>query len=188
MLETSSGCTFFSFFRLEREKATLQNELLDSKAMADRFNVERAQMERDVKSMTSKLHDSQLRLEEAGRNLSSLEAIRNKLSGDNCDLERKLDEADSQVSQLSKLKVSLETQLSHAIKMADDEAKERLQLLSRYRVIESDREAMRQHLEDALEGKEEIARQLSRANGEVALWRAKYDDDQYYSIMLRILS
>ena len=96
-----------------------------------------------------------------------------KLSGDNCDLERRLDEADSQVSQLSKLKASLETQLSHAIKMADDEAKERLQLMSRYRMVESDREALRQHLEDALEGKEEISRQLSRANGEVALWRAK---------------
>ena len=32
---------------------------------------------------------------------------------------------------------------------------------------------MRQHLEEALEDKEDIMRQLSRANGEASLWRAK---------------
>ena len=39
--------------------------------------------------------------------------------------------------------------------------------------MESERESIRQHLEEALEEKEDVMRQLSRANGEAVLWRAK---------------
>ena len=73
------------------------------------------------------------RLEEAARNLSDLEVLRGRLTSENSDLDRKLQEADSQVGQLQKLRVSLETQLNDALKLAEDETKERVQLMSRYR-------------------------------------------------------
>ena len=57
--------------------------------------------------------------------------------------------------------------------MSEDETKERMQLMSRYRNVEAEKEAMRQHLEEAVEEKEDIMRQLSRSNGEAALWRSK---------------
>ena len=44
-----------------------------------------------------------------------------------------MDEADSQVGQLQKMRISLETQLSDALRLAEDETKERVQLMSRYR-------------------------------------------------------
>ena len=44
-----------------------------------------------------------------------------------------MDEADSQVGQLQKMRISLETQLNDALRLAEDETKERVQLLSRYR-------------------------------------------------------
>ena len=72
------------------------------------------------------------------------------------------------------MKVSLETQLADSQRNAEDEARERLQLLSRFRNLESERESIRQHLEEALEEKEDVMRQLSRANGEATLWKAKY--------------
>jgi myosin heavy chain 6/7 len=147
---------------------------MNGKSVADKLNVDRAIMERDSKATAAKLSEAQFRLDEASRNLSDLEAIRNRLSGENGDLERKLDEADSQVAQLNKTKISLETQLADSQRMAEVEAKERLQLMSKYRSMESDRESMRQHLEEALEEKEDIMRQLSRANGETSIWRAKY--------------
>ena len=55
------------------------------------------------------------------------------MTSENSDLDRKLQEADSQVGQLQKLRVSLETQLNDALKLAEDETKERVQLMSRYR-------------------------------------------------------
>ena len=165
---------------------------MSSKAMYDKMNVEKALLDRELKSSNQKFQDVQLRLDEAGRNLSDLEIIRNKLTSQNLEFERKLDEAETQTSQLSKLKVrflnfvikglalicfyfqvSLETQLADAIRLAEDEAKERLHLMSKFRNAESDRESMRQHLEETLEEKEDMMRQLSRANGEATLWRSK---------------
>ena len=91
--------------RLEREKGSLANELTNSKAEADKLNMEKAVLERDAKGAHHKLNEAQLRLDEAARNLSDLESLRNKLLGENGDFERKMDEAYSQVSQLNKIKV-----------------------------------------------------------------------------------
>ena len=67
--------------------------------------MEKAVLERDAKGAHQKLNEAQLRLDEAARNLSDLESLRNKLLGENGELERKMDEALSQVSQLNKIKV-----------------------------------------------------------------------------------
>ena len=67
--------------------------------------MEKAVLERDAKNAHYKLNEAQLRLDEASRNLSDLESLRNKLVGENGELERKMDEAYSQVSQLNKIKV-----------------------------------------------------------------------------------
>ena len=96
---------FFLFYRLEREKSNLYQDLMSSKAMYDKMNVEKALLDRELKSSNQKFQDVQLRLDEAGRNLSDLEIIRNKLTSQNLEFERKLDEAETQTSQLSKLKV-----------------------------------------------------------------------------------
>ena len=42
-----------------------------------------------------------------------------------------------------------------------------------FRTMESEKESMRLHLDEALEEKEDTMRQLSRANGDAALWRSK---------------
>ena len=92
-------------FRLEREKGSLANELTNSKTESDKLKMEKAVLERDSKNAHYKLNEVQLRLDEASRNLSDLESLRNKLVGENGELERKMDEAFSQVSQLNKIKV-----------------------------------------------------------------------------------
>ena len=68
--------------------------------------MEKAVLERDAKVTQNKLNEAQLRLDEADRNLSDLETLRNKLIGENVDLERKLDESTLQVSQLNKIKAN----------------------------------------------------------------------------------
>ena len=94
-----------NFYRLEREKGSLASELTNSKAQSDKLAMEKAVLERDAKGAHHKLNEAQLRLDEAARNLSDLESLRNKLLGENGELERKMDEALSQVSQLNKIKV-----------------------------------------------------------------------------------
>ncbi len=45
--------------------------------------------------------------------------------------------------------------------------------MSRYRTLEGDRDSMRQHLEEALEEKADVMRQLARANSDAMMWRSK---------------
>ena len=64
--------------------------------------------------------------------------------------------------------------MDNTLRLAEDEAKERLQLMSRYRHIEGEQEIIRHHLEEALEENDDLKRQISTANGDVTMWRAKY--------------
>ncbi len=50
---------------------------------------------------------------------------------------------------------------------------ERAALQSKLRHLESDSDALRQSLEDEHEAKAELQRQLSKAAGDAAMWRAK---------------
>lgn len=65
----------------------------------------------------------QNKADEANRTLNDLDAAKKKLSIENSDLLRQLEEAESQVSQLSKIKVSLTTQLEDTKRLADEEAR-----------------------------------------------------------------
>ena len=105
LMITNINLLAFDHFRLEREKGSLANELTNSKTESDKLKMEKAVLERDAKNAHYKLNEAQLRLDEASRNLSDLESLRNKLVGENGELERKMDEAYSQVSQLNKIKV-----------------------------------------------------------------------------------
>lgn len=65
----------------------------------------------------------QSKADEANRTLNDLDAAKKKLSIENSDLLRQLEEAESQVSQLSKIKVSLTTQLEDTKRLADEESR-----------------------------------------------------------------
>lgn len=62
-------------------------------------------------------------MEETNRTLNDFDACKKKLSIENSDLLRQLEEAESQVSQLSKLKISLATQLEDTKRLADEESR-----------------------------------------------------------------
>ena len=63
------------------------------------------------------------KLDETNRTLNDFDAAKKKLSIENSDLLRQLEEAESQVSQLSKLKISLTTQLEDTKRLADEESR-----------------------------------------------------------------
>ena len=50
------------------------SELMNTKCMADQINVEKTMLERDAKTNNTKMHEMQLSLDEASRNISDLEA------------------------------------------------------------------------------------------------------------------
>jgi len=69
------------------------------------------------------LAETQGKLDETNRTLNDFDAAKKKLAIENSDLLRQLEEAESQVSQLSKLKISLATQLEDTKRLADEESR-----------------------------------------------------------------
>ena len=113
----------FYIGRLEKEKQECQNEALTAQKLADRMLTEKHMTEKETKQTTAALHDTKLQLEESLRNQADMESYNKKLFNENHDLTRKLEETELLTSQLQQIRISLNTQLENAQRMADDEAK-----------------------------------------------------------------
>jgi chromosome segregation ATPase len=85
-----------------------------------------AAAEKVAKQLQHQLNEVQGKLDETNRTLNDFDAAKKKLSIENSDLLRQLEEAESQVSQLSKLKISLTTQLEDTKRLADEESRVRI--------------------------------------------------------------
>merc|ERR1711915_315313 len=64
-----------------------------------------------------------------------------------------------------------------AKKMADDESRERATLLGKFRNLEHDIQSLREKLDEEADAKGDIHRQLSKANAEAQMYRAKYESE-----------
>lgn len=75
------------------------------------------------KQLQHQINEIQSKLDEANRTLNDFDATKKKLAVENTDLLRQVEEAESQIGQLSKLKLSLTNQLEDTRKLADDECR-----------------------------------------------------------------
>jgi len=163
--------------RAEKERSSMANELNDIRSAMDQLSNEKAGQEKLNKQWQGQLGDLQAKYEEAARTLQELDASKKKLAIENSELSRQLEDADSQISQLNKLKISLASQLEDVKRVADEESRERALLLAKFRTIEHDQDGLREQLDEEAEGKADLVRQLSKANAEAQLWRAKYESE-----------
>lgn len=78
-----------------------------------------------MKQQQQVLNEYQNKMDEANRTLNDMDAAKKKLTAENTDLLRQVEEVESQISQLSKIKLSLTNQLEDQRKLADDESRVR---------------------------------------------------------------
>lgn len=76
-----------------------------------------------IKQLQQENTELQAKLDEANRTLSDFDGAKRKLAVENIDLLRQLEEAESQLGQVSKLKLSLSNQLEDTQKLLDDESR-----------------------------------------------------------------
>ncbi|KAK8374417.1 hypothetical protein O3P69_012604 [Scylla paramamosain] len=163
--------------RLEKDKDTLKREAEDAKAALDSLVHEKAAAEKTVKQIQQQIADHTGKLDELNRTLNDFDSTKKKLFADNNDLQRQIEEAESQISQLSKMKLSLTNQLEDHRKLADEESRDRATLLGKCRNLEHDIEGLREQLEIESEAKGDVQRMLSRASAEAQMWRSKYENE-----------
>ncbi|XP_042212117.1 myosin heavy chain, muscle-like isoform X1 [Homarus americanus] len=163
--------------RTEKEKDALKRAADDAKSAMDSLARDKAAADKGNKQVQQQINEANGRFEEANRTLNDFDATKKKLAVENAELLRQLEETDNQISMLSKLKVSLSTQLDEAKKYADEESKERSTILGKYRNLEHDIDGLREQLDEEAEGRSDSQRQLSKANTEAQMWRAKYESE-----------
>ena len=146
--------------------ASYDSRVLTNKATYFFFLRKKAATEKINKQLQQQINEIQGKLDESNRTLNDLDIAKKKLTIENNDFLRQLEEAESGVAQLSKIKVSLTTQLEDTKRLADEEGRERATLLGKFRNLEHDIDGLREQLEEESEAKADLQRQLSKANAE----------------------
>ena len=110
-----------------------------------------------------------------------------KSISENSDLLRQLEELDSNLSMLQKVKIQLANQLEDAKRACEEESKERLSLLGRYRTLEHEFDGTNAVYEEEMAAKDHLARQCQKAEAEANLWRLKVRGHSFITSHTKLL-
>merc|ERR1712193_378975 len=163
--------------KIEKDKNNLMHEIADVRAATDEIGRSKASAEKSNKGLIASLNDANKKVEEANLTLGDFENNKRKIAAENADLLRQLQELENQANMLAKLKVQLQTQLDEARHVADDEAKERAALLGKFKNLEHELDGVKEHLDEESGIKEDLLRQVAKANNESDMWRSKYETE-----------
>merc|ERR1711902_11562 len=117
------------------------------------------------------------KVEESNLHLGDLEAFKRRLTAENADVLRQLQELQNNASLLTKTRAGLVSSLDEAKGVADHEAKERVSLLGKYRNLEHELDGLKQAFDEEVGAKDNVSRQVAKAQGDADMWRQKYEID-----------
>merc|ERR1719383_1390464 len=160
--------------KIDKDKSKIINETADARAATD--EVMRAQSSAD-KSNRNLLNDLNKKIAECNLILGDFEASKRKLAAENADLLRVVGDLNNNLNMLGKVKSSLAAQLEEAKSLADNEARERSLLLGKFRNLEHEVDGARGGLDEESSSRDNILRQVSKAEGDASMWRAKYETE-----------
>jgi myosin heavy chain 6/7 len=161
--------------KIEKDKGQIMNEIADVRAATEEVNRSKASAEKSHRTLMAQLNDLGKKVEEANLTLTDFEAHKRRLSGENSDLLRQLQELDNTAGLLMKTKSALASALDEQKRVADDEAKERISLLAKFRNTEHDCDGLKENLDEEMCSKENLTRQLIKTQNESDMWRQKYE-------------
>merc|ERR1712127_796964 len=163
--------------KIEKEKTGLMHEVQDVRAATDEIGRSKASAEKSNKGLLTSLNEANKKVEEANLTLGDFENNKRKIAAENADLLKQGQELEKQANMMSKLKVQLESQLSEAGHVADNEAKERAALLGKFKNLEHELDGVKDHLEEETGIKSDLLRQVNKGNQESDMWRSKYETE-----------
>merc|ERR1711976_1105066 len=163
--------------KIEKDKGAILHEITDVRAATDEIVRSKASAEKSNKNLINQLNDINKKVEEANLTLGDFENGKRKLAAENADLLRQLQELENSANMLSKIKVQLQSSLEEQRRISDDEARERLALLGKFKNLEHELDGMKEQLEEESGAKEDVLRQLGKSLQEADMWRAKYEQE-----------
>merc|ERR1712179_446001 len=115
--------------------------------------------------------------DEMARALNEAESSKKRLQVENQDLSRQIDELEAAIANMNKGKISVSTQLEDTKSLANAESKDRSSLLTKYKMMATDLENLREKLENENMRKSDSLKALSKAQAEIQLWKSRFETE-----------
>ena len=136
-----------------------------------------ASAEKAHKALIASMNDINKKVEKDILNLGDVEASKKRIAVENADLLRNLQELQNSANLLLSNKSALVASLEEQKSVANNEAKERVSLLSKFRNLEHEIDGLKQNFDEEVAYNSNAARQLNKALGEADMWRQKFEID-----------
>merc|ERR1719342_2006741 len=166
-----------SKMRKDYDKAKIHTEIGDARSAYDELSRAKASAEKSNKALVAQLNDMNKRVEEANMTLGDYESQKRKIAAENGDLLRVAGEINNNIMMVQKIKSALVTNLDEAKSVADNEARERALLLGKYKNLEHELDGIKENLDEETASREEVGRQIIKAEAEASQWRCKYENE-----------
>merc|ERR1711910_70742 len=163
--------------KVSKDCGQIANEIGDVRAATDEVARSKASAEKSQRSLTGTLNELTKKIEEVNLNLGDFEAGKRRITAENADLLRQLQELTANASLMVKTKSALVAALEEQKAIADNEAKERVSLLGKFRNMEHMADGLKENYDEEVCAKDNLARQLNKALGDADMWKQKYEID-----------
>merc|ERR1712123_368472 len=161
----------------EKDKAGMELDLRDARLDLEDAVKGKAELDKTGKLLQGSIVDSNTRLDEMARALNEAESTDKRLQVENQDLNRQIEELEAAIANMNKGKISVTTQLEDSKALADAEAKDRAALLTKFKMMSTDLENLREKLENEAMRKSDAMKALSKAQAEIQLWKSRYETE-----------
>merc|ERR1719312_944007 len=161
----------------EKDKAGLELDLRDARLDLEDAVKGKAELDKTGKLLQGSIVDSNSRLDEMARALNEAESTKKRLQVENQYLNRQIEELEVAIANMNKGKISVTTQLEDSKALADAEAKDRASLLTKFKMMSTDLENLREKLENEAMRKSDAMKALSKAQAEIQLWKSRYETE-----------
>merc|ERR1712123_26462 len=160
-----------------KDKAGMELDLRDARLDLEDAVKGKAELDKTGKLLQGSIVDSNTRLDEMARALNGAESTKKRLQVENQDLNRQIEELEAAIANMNKGKISVTTQLEDSKALADAEAKDRAALLTKFKMMSTDLENLREKLENEAMRKSDAMKALSKAQAEIQLWKSRFDTE-----------
>ncbi|KAH8401047.1 hypothetical protein KR009_002704, partial [Drosophila setifemur] len=162
---------------LEKAKGTLEAENADLATELRSVNSSRQENDRRRKQAESQIAELQVKLAEIERARSELQEKCTKLQQEAENITNQLEEAELKSSAAVKSASTMESQLTEAQQLLEEETRQKLGLSSKLRQIESEKEALQEQLEEDEEAKRNFERKLAEVTTQMQEIKKKAEED-----------
>ncbi|VDP19816.1 unnamed protein product [Heligmosomoides polygyrus] len=163
--------------KIDKERAVLQKELDDINVQVDQEAKARVEQERLAKQYEIQVAELQQKVDEQSKQVAEYTTSKGRLLNDNGDLLRQVEELEVHLNTVNRAKAGFSSQLTEAKKAAEDETRERHDLNATCKNLEHELEQCHEMLEEEINSKDDVQRQLSRINSEISQWKARYEGE-----------